>query len=674
MNRFQNLIFSLLITSAINAQTDTLKPVQLEEVVVKAFEQNRRLKDVPAAVNYVSPQTFNRFSNTSLIAAMNSTPGIRMEERSPGSYRINIRGSSARAPFGVRNVKIYYNDLPFSDPGGQSYLNQLGFYNVNSIEVIKGPGSSLYGAGTGGVMLIESLPENARPEVSVGYTTGSYNLQHAYASLTTSTEKTITRSTYQHLESDGYRDHSDTRRDVLSWNGLFRFDSNKVLKTSFLYSDLFYHTPGGLTLNEFNANPKAARAGSATANAAIFQKMFIAGASYTQRFNEKLSNKSILYGAFTEARNPNLRGYDRTSEPHVGGRSVFTLAQSLTDALLTINAGAEWQQGFATANSFKNVNGNPDSLRYYDDIRNRQSFLFANLEWNGWLLTAGASWNQLHLKTQRFTPRALGEQQRKFDNQWAPRFALSKQLKDVTIYTSNAKGFSPPTTAELLPTGGAVNLNLEAEQGKNFDLGVRATLFKKWYLDVNAFSFQLDQTIVQRRDALGGDFYINAGKTSQRGIETYTSYPLFTTAKHTGLLWASHTWHHFRYKEFKRLTEDFSGKDMPGVAPQTIAAGVDLTLFHALKSSVTYMYSDGVALNDANSSYSKSFHLLGARIAYDKTIGRIQAQLNVGVENILDQTYSLGYDINAIGGRFYNAAAGRNYYAGVRFGVGKGNK
>src|SRR5688572_4271519 len=214
----------VLFTTTINAQTDSAFVVKndsaelsLEEVVVKAFEHNRRLKDVPAAVNYVSPQTFNRFSSASIVAAVNTTPGIRMEERSPGSYRINIRGSSLRSPFGVRNVKIYYNDIPYTDPGGNSYLNNLGYYNINSLEIIKGPGSSLYGAGTGGVMMIESLNENAVPGVTAEYTGGSYNLSNAYGALTTNNDKTITRLSYQRQKNDGYRNQSGLQRDVAAW-------------------------------------------------------------------------------------------------------------------------------------------------------------------------------------------------------------------------------------------------------------------------------------------------------------------------------------------------------------------------------------------------------------------------------------------------------------------------
>jgi iron complex outermembrane receptor protein len=67
-----------------------------------------------------------------------------------------------RSPFGVRNVKVYFDEIPFTDAVGNTYLNQLSFYNFNSIEVIKGPGGSLYGAGTGGVILIHSQPKHGK--------------------------------------------------------------------------------------------------------------------------------------------------------------------------------------------------------------------------------------------------------------------------------------------------------------------------------------------------------------------------------------------------------------------------------------------------------------------------------------------------------------------------------
>src|SRR5882724_11018433 len=127
------------------ADSSDAKPMQ--DVVVKAYEQNRKLTDVGAPVSFVGKSSLGRFANNSILPALNTVPGVRMEERSPGSYRMNIRGSTLRSPFGVRNVKIYFDDIPFTDAGGNTYLNQLSYYNFNSIEVIKGPGGSLYGAG-----------------------------------------------------------------------------------------------------------------------------------------------------------------------------------------------------------------------------------------------------------------------------------------------------------------------------------------------------------------------------------------------------------------------------------------------------------------------------------------------------------------------------------------------
>src|SRR4051812_46307802 len=164
--------------ACIAQQSENDSSKNLSEVIIKAYEQNRQLKATSVAVNYISQNDLQRFNNGNILTAINNTPGVRMEERSPGSYRLNLRGSTLRSPFGVRNVKIYWDGIPFTDPGGNTYLNQLSFYNFNSLEVIKGPGGSLYGAGTGGVILIHSQPESWKAGADAGYIIGSYNLNN----------------------------------------------------------------------------------------------------------------------------------------------------------------------------------------------------------------------------------------------------------------------------------------------------------------------------------------------------------------------------------------------------------------------------------------------------------------------------------------------------------------
>ena len=55
---------------------------------------------VAAPVGITTAAQLNRIPANSILPAVNIIPGIRMEERSPGSYRLNIRGSSLRAPLG----------------------------------------------------------------------------------------------------------------------------------------------------------------------------------------------------------------------------------------------------------------------------------------------------------------------------------------------------------------------------------------------------------------------------------------------------------------------------------------------------------------------------------------------------------------------------------------------
>lgn len=656
---------------------DTVPVVLLDSVVVKAFEQNKGWAEVPAAVNFIGRTTLERFGAASVVAAINTTPGLRMEERSPGSYRFNIRGSSLRSPFGVRNVKVYYNDIPFTDPGGQTYLNNLGYYNYASVEIIKGPGSSLYGAGTGGVLLIDGIDKRGAKGFTAEYTRGSFGLHQIYGALSFGKEDDHHSISYQRQQSNGYRQHSRLQRDVISWHGQYKIATKGELRTTVLFSDLFYQTPGALNLNEFTNDPKGSRpAGggfpsAAAAQAAIYQKMFLAGVSYNQPIAENLWNKTVAYGTFTQLNNPAIRNYGVVNEPHAGTRTLFTYDKMYGANQLKLNAGAEWQQGFSSAAIYKNRGGNRDTLQIEDDITNRQAFVFvqAALDLSRWAFTAGASVNSMKVTFQRFQPAPLPKGIKTFNNEVAPRFSLMRKGKRINIYTSVAKGFSPPTTTELLPTGSAINTSLNAEDGWNYDVGLKGYLLGNLSFDINAFLFSLQNTIVQRRDAGGGELFINAGKTRQRGIESSFNHPLlFSNFFNRGTIWASYTYHHFTYADFKQLANDYSGNRLPGVAPHTVAAGYDFLHRSGINGALTYFYSDALPLNDANTAYADGYHLLGIKLGWQQKVKqKFLLKWQIGAENLLNETYSLGNDVNGFGGRYYNAAAGRSYYTSLLF-------
>src|SRR5687767_9873492 len=217
MTKTKTLLFVLLlIANSSFAQTDTTKEVNLDEVVVRAFEQNRR-GNANAAVRIIEPNNADRTNKLSFLHGFNSVAGVRMEERSPGSYRINIRGSSLRSPFGVRNVKVYWNNIPITDPGGNTYFNQFAHNNFSYLEIFKGPASSMYGAGTGGLILMHNM-DRWQPGASLEYMTGSYNLQNVLASARFGKGENKNQFTYAHNQSDGYRVQTAMRRDNITWS------------------------------------------------------------------------------------------------------------------------------------------------------------------------------------------------------------------------------------------------------------------------------------------------------------------------------------------------------------------------------------------------------------------------------------------------------------------------
>ncbi|WP_245843439.1 TonB-dependent receptor family protein [Niastella vici] len=663
-----------------NAQPDTTRVLQT--VIVKGYEQNRQLKEVSAAINVVNVAQLQRYNNTSLLPALNATPGVHMEERSPGSYRLNIRGSTLRSPFGVRNVKVYWNGIPLTDPGGNTYLNQLSFYNVNSIEVLKGPASSLYGAGTGGAVLINSLPDSQAPGINLHYATGSFNFQNLNAQIITGNSDHNNTFGYTHQTSDGYREHTRLRRDVATWETRFKANDKQELSASVLYGDLYYQTPGGLTAAQYNTNPRAARpaAGAfpsaADAKAAIYQKTFLAGLTHQYRFTENFQNTSVVYGAFSNIKNPTFRNYERRSEPHFGGRTVFTFNKQWQQASLQVSFGGEGQRGFFNTKTFGNAGGNPDTVQTDDDIDNYiySGFIQTDLHLPGnWSLSAGASINKSSITITRLTGPQMGKLTASFNSEWAPRIALSKKLlPGMLLYASISRGFSPPTTAEILPSTSIINTSLQAEHGVNYEAGIKSNwLQQRLYVEVNTFYYKLKNAIVQRRDASGADYFTNAGSTRQRGIESQASYQLLPTDHrfvNNARLWISHTYNNFSYTDFKVVATDYSGNKLPGVATHTVTAGVDISTRPGWYLNLTWYYSDPIALNDANTDKASSYNLAGGRTGWRKSIGKtILMDLFAGIDNAFNVTYSLGNDINATGGRYYNAAPGVNYYGGVSF-------
>jgi iron complex outermembrane recepter protein len=677
------LALTSIAFSCIAQEEDSIKT--LNQVTVTAFEQQKTLQSTVAKlVTTTKPELF--FSKTSWLSGMNGVAGVRMEERSPGSYRLNIRGSSLRSPFGVRNVKIYWNNIPVTDPGGNSYFNQFAWNSFSTMTIVKGPTGSMYGAGTGGLLLLNSL-NYWKPALSLEYIAGSYNTHNIFLTgRYGKKDETNGEITYAHNQSDGYRVQTKLRRDNFTWVSKIK-RSRYEMTASLLFTDIYYQTPGALTLAEFNANPKAARpAGggfpsAVDAKAAIFQKNLLAGFSNLFLIAKDFDNTTVVYGAFSQIKNSAIRNYERRNEPSYGARSAFSYRFISGErdqpwmGRWKLVAGGEYQQGFFNTQVSKNRNGNPDTLQTNDDVDNLTYNLFLQSEVefdNGLNITAGASVTKTKLEFRRLNKYPIVTQSRTYRNEIAPRFTVSKKFdvgrsNTMTWLASASRGFSPPTVAEVLPSTGVISTELEAEEGWNYETKLSGFFFhNKLSVDVTGFYFKLQNALVQRRDISGADFFVNAGDIVQKGLELHTDYSTYfnSSVVRSVTIAADATFNHFRYGDFVKLSDDFSGKKVPSVPSTTWVAKAAVDFQKGFYLNLNFFNSSKIYLNDANTAVADPYHLLGGQIGW-KHKGKFPVNIYAGGENLLDEKYSLGNDINAAGNRFYNAAPGRNFYVGI---------
>jgi iron complex outermembrane recepter protein len=675
-------VFGVFFLSSLLARAqrkDTIR--NLQEVVVQAFASEKPLQQVAASVAIVDAEELNRFNNTSLLPALNTIPGVRMEERSPGSFRLAIRGSSLRSPFGVRNVKFYWNGLPLTDGGGNTYFNLLDFNSVNQIEVIKGPSGSLYGAGMGGVLLLSSSVPT-KNEIQLSAVVGSYGLQRYKLQATAAERKVKATIQYAHQQADGYRQQTAMRRDALNLELQFQLSSKTILRSTSFYTDLLYQTPGALTKAQYDQDPRQARLATATLpsaidqQAAIYNQAFYSGAMLDHQWNNNWSTTVGFFGSVTDFKNPAITNYEKRRENNWGGRMENQFSFDLSSTKGKMTFGGEFQFFNSPITNYDNLQGVTGNLQFSDELKSSLATVFAQSEFDlphNLYLTVGASGNFISYQFNRTSIIPAVQQTRKFEPVFIPRVALLKKWSErLSTYGSISKGFSPPTLAEVRPSTNTYNDSLQAETGINYELGARGNFLKNFTFDVALFSLQQNETIVVQRQINGSDFFENAGGTSQLGAEVMVSYlkefkgPGISSIK----VWTSYTRNQFQFNNYIKNQQNYSYKNLTGTAPIALVSGFDLKSKVGFYVNSTFNFVDAIPLNDANTDFAASYFLIGSRLGWASTAKKMPIDIWLGIDNATDETYSLGNDLNATGGRYYNAAAGRNYFAGATIRIG----
>lgn len=662
-----------LMPYALTAQTDSTQ--NLNEITVKAFSSNRNITEVAAPVHVIDQKEIERFDNEGFINIINQYPGIRMEERSPGSYRLSIRGSSVRSPFGVRNVKVYWNNIPLTDADGITYFNQLDMNSFQGIEILRGPSASIYGAGIGGVILLDSKAgqsvQNRGNSLKVNTLLGSFNTQNRSVTFTTATSKVNTLLNYSHAGTDGYRDHSQMRRDAFNFRSSFFLNDKHTIHLFSFYGDLNYQTPGGLTLEQKEENPRWARQAtrftpsSEEQKAAIYQKLFAFGVSQDFKITSKLSSEISLFGTKADLKNPFITNFEIRDQRSIGIRNnnVWQLSNALK-----LVAGLEFQQTNSAYDVFDNNGGITGNLQFSEQITAKQSTYFTQLEASlpsDFFLTAGLSLNQQVYEYDRDGGLKVNQNS---GIPWMPRVSVLKKLSQgVSAFASVSGGYSPPTAQELVANFELQNTDrepLEAESGTNYEIGLKGQTSNLGY-EVNGYVLKMNNAIVRSVSSEGRDLFGNAGESLQKGLEIIGTFnwPLSDRLNLNGR--AGLDLKDYTYISFSDRENVFDGNLIPSVPKQTYMLSIDLNHKSGFYLNNNFTYLSEVPLDNANTVFAEAFALLNSRLGYKKEFDRVSIELFTGGNNLLNTEYSLGNDINAFGNRFYNPSPTRNWNGGA---------
>lgn len=209
------LVIGLAAPAAI-AQDDTDEsPRTLSTVTVTTQKTEESIQDVPIAVSAFDEDALQRLQLAGGPDLVKSIPNVSFTKGNFTSFNFKIRGIGADvvAQSGDAGVGIHQNDIPLT----ANRLFEAEFYDVERVEVLRGPQGTLYGRNaTGGVFnLITAKPVLGEFQADAELTYGNYNTFKGKGMLNLPIgENAALRLAGSLLQRDGYVDNLVTGNDV----------------------------------------------------------------------------------------------------------------------------------------------------------------------------------------------------------------------------------------------------------------------------------------------------------------------------------------------------------------------------------------------------------------------------------------------------------------------------
>lgn len=659
----------------------------LKQVIVTATILKAPLLETPLAVSVIQANALQAGTpQISLKEYLGQVPGLFAQNQYNYNQdlRIAIRGFGARAAFGIRGVKIVVDGIPETTPDGQGQLDNMPLGILNTIEILRGPSSALYGNAAGGVLMANTIDHLNGQKVALRAMGGAFGLVSRQATLALGTNTTANlkkRSVtalihYHHTASEGYRANSRFKQDLFNAKLFYTPIKDHAFIAQFNYTNSPYaKDPGGIHLTQAQEMPRSARAANLkyVSSERIDHSKF--GLSHQFSFPKTtLTRWTIKSFAFMAQRN--FEGFLPFEQ---GGVSAFKRNYAGLGSHISRIGTSQTVLGWGYSKQkdlrsrYNNLEGILGALtaRQNEKYENFHSFL-THKKPIGLFNLSGA------IRYDKVLIQVIEKQKKQRLTAWSPNIAIGyAPKKNQYLSLLYAQSFETPTLSELTnaPDGSlGFNSNLKPITAQSFEGVYRGnTQFKNSFLnwEIAAFITQTNNEILPFELAQfpQRQFYKNLGATQRKGVEVQFNYKGRSLEFHTAYTYAQYTFKSIALPadEITGQVSELFGKKLPGIPNHHLNSTLKYTFAKQLVVTLAFSHIGALMANNENTVKVAPYHLIN--LSAHKTFkgGWGAFKLFGGLNNVGNTTYFDNIRINAFGGRYYEPAPLRNGYLGLEW-------
>ncbi|NUL39490.1 TonB-dependent receptor PqqU [Kosakonia sacchari] len=682
------LLPAALSTSAYAADNE-------QTMIVSATPQIVSELDSPAAVSVVQGDDIRQAApRVNLSESLNNVPGLQVQNRQnyAQDLQLSIRGFGSRSTYGVRGLRLYVDGIPATMPDGQGQTSNIDLNSVESIDVLRGPFSALYGNASGGVMNVTTQTgrEPATIEASSYYGSfGSwrYGLKAtgAMGDGTHAGDVDYTVSSTRFV-TQGYRDRSGARKNLANAKLGVRIDDVSKLSLIFNSVDIKANDAGGLTESEWKDNPRQSpRAQQYDTRKTIKQTQ--AGLRYERQMSSQDDFSVMMYAGERETTQyQSIPRAPQLNPTHAGGVIDLTRHYQGIDTRwthrgelgvpVTFTGGLNYENMSEERKGYENfvMDGTTPVYGEKGNLRRNER----NLMWNvdpylqtAWQLTdklsldAGVRYSSVWFDSNdRYITARNGDDSGEASyHKWLPAASLKYAMTEGwNVYAAAGRGFETPTINELsYRADGKTGLNFALKPSTNDTVEIGSkTRIGNGLLTAALFRTDTDNEIVTDTSTGGRTTYKNAGKTRRQGAE------LSLDQQFAGNWRAKLAWTYLDATYRSEVCDGgCNGNRIPGIARNMGFASLGWLPDQGWYAGADVRYMSDIMANDENSAKAPSYTVTGLNTGYKFSYGNWMMDVFGRVDNLFDRKYVGSVIVNEGNNRYYEPAPGRNYGVGL---------